>query len=84
MLHDDWRQIPWDPETLALRRLSASAVDILNGPSSPSEKPYWVENFKKDNPEEQQEIAPPKSSLPCLDRTPEVGPGLGSVLGAAR
>jgi hypothetical protein len=44
---NDWREVPWDPETLALRRLARSAVGILQGPSSPLEMPRWVENFAR-------------------------------------
>ena len=47
MTHGDWREVGWDPETLALRRLSAPAVDILNGRSSPFEEPRWVDDFKR-------------------------------------
>ena len=47
MTHGDWREIGWDPETLALRRLSAPAVDILNGRSSPFVEPRWVDDFKR-------------------------------------
>lgn len=45
---NEWREIPWDAEILAMRRLSSSAVDILEGPSSPFEKPRWVEEFEQD------------------------------------
>ena len=45
---DEWREVPWDAETVAMRRLSSDAVDILEGPSSPFEKPPWVEEFEQD------------------------------------
>jgi hypothetical protein len=44
---DEWQQVPLDPETVALLRLSLQAVDILEGPSSPFEKPRWVEDFEE-------------------------------------
>ncbi len=44
---NDWREIPQNPETAALWRLSSPAVDILEGPSSPFEKPRWVEQFEQ-------------------------------------
>ena len=44
---NEWREIPWDAETLAMRRLSSSAVDILEGLSSPFKKPRWVEEFEQ-------------------------------------
>lgn len=43
---NDWQEIPWDVETVAMQRLSSPAVDILEGPSSPFEKPAWVEEFE--------------------------------------
>ncbi len=46
--HNDWREVPQDPETAALWRLSSPAVDVLEGPSSPFEKPPWVEDFERD------------------------------------
>ncbi len=45
--HDDWRKVPSDPETVALWQLSSSAVKILEGPSSPFEKPGFVEEFER-------------------------------------
>lgn len=45
--HDDWREVSSDPETAALLRLSSPAVDILEGPISPYEKPQWVEDFER-------------------------------------
>jgi len=45
--NNDWREVPWDAETLALRRLARSAVGILQGPSSPLEMPRWVEDFAR-------------------------------------
>ena len=47
MTNNDWREVPWDAETLALRRLARSAVGILQGPSSPLEMPRWVEDFAR-------------------------------------
>lgn len=46
MEQNDWQEIPWDVETVAIQRLSSPAVDILEGPSSPFEKPAWVEEFE--------------------------------------
>lgn len=46
MVQNDWREMPPDPETAALWRLSSPAVNILEGPSSPFEKPLWVEEFE--------------------------------------
>lgn len=43
-----WREVPWDAETLAMRRLSSDAVDILEDPSTPFEKPRWLEEFEQD------------------------------------
>ena len=43
-----WSEVPWDAETMAMRRLSSDAVDILEGPSTPFEKPRWVEAFEQD------------------------------------
>jgi hypothetical protein len=40
-----WREIPLDPDTVALWRVSSAAVDILEGPSSPFERPGFVEEF---------------------------------------
>ena len=45
MTNNDWREIPLDPETQALRSLARSAVGILQGPSSPLKWPRWVEDF---------------------------------------
>lgn len=47
MMRDGWREIPSDPETVALLRLSTPAVDILEGPSPPFEKPDFVEEFER-------------------------------------
>lgn len=47
MAQNGWREIPPDPETTALWRLASPAVDILEGPSSPFEKPLWVEDFER-------------------------------------
>ena len=47
MEQNEWREVPWDAETMAMRRLSSSAVDILEGPSTPFEKPRWVEEFEQ-------------------------------------
>jgi len=46
-MQNDWREIPQDPETAVLWRLSSPAVDILEGPSSPFKKPRWVELFEQ-------------------------------------
>lgn len=46
--HEDFREIPPDPETTALVALSSAAVDILHGPSSPYKAPQWVEDFQSD------------------------------------
>lgn len=45
--HNEWRQIAWDAKTLAMRHQWSSAVNILEGPSSPFEKPRWVEEFEQ-------------------------------------
>ena len=47
MTNNDWREISWDPETLALRSLTRSAVGIFQGPSSPLVSPHWVEDFMR-------------------------------------
>jgi hypothetical protein len=47
LTHGDWQEVPSDPEIVALLRLSSPAVDILEGPSSPFEKPQWVEEFER-------------------------------------
>lgn len=47
MEQNEWREVPWDAETMAMRRLSSAAVDILEGPSTPFEKPRWVEEFER-------------------------------------
>src|SRR5829696_8058028 len=41
----DWREIPLDPDTVALWHVSSAAVDILEGPFSPFERPGFVEDF---------------------------------------
>lgn len=45
--NNDWREVPYDSETLKMRSLSAPALNILRGTSSPLEMPRWVEDFQR-------------------------------------
>lgn len=41
------REVPSDPETLAMERVVGSAMIIFQGPSSPMEEPPWVVEFQR-------------------------------------
>lgn len=45
---NDWQEVPYDPETVAMWRLLPAANHILEGPRSPLELPQWVKDLARE------------------------------------